>query len=124
MEELDRQLGKLRKTHVGRSLPRDKDISTIKAQVSEILDSERKIAGSRKRNTGHERELLQKIENLENELKIVKGERDEAVELNKERIHELTATLLSVKTRINTFAERKEERERRIKELESKIKKT
>ena len=71
-----------------------------------------------------EKDLEVKINRLERELHQTKKERDKAVGENREQIHELNVSLLSIKTRMNEILEYKRQRERRIRELERKIRKT
>ncbi|MAE42582.1 hypothetical protein CMO93_02330 [Candidatus Woesearchaeota archaeon] len=70
-----------------------------------------------------EKEPKNKMKALEQELQEVKNERDEAVGENRKQIHELNVALLSIKTRMNEILEHKKEREKRVKELEEKIRK-
>ena len=70
-----------------------------------------------------EMELREKIQGLELELQQTRQDRDHALEENKKQIHELNVSLLSIKTRMNEIHDHKKERERRVRELERKIRK-
>ena len=68
-----------------------------------------------------EKELKDKIFQLEHELHQTRQERDKSIGENREQIHELNVSLLSIKTRMNEILEHKKQRERRVRELERKI---
>ena len=66
-------------------------------------------------------ELRQYIQELEEQLREAKQERDSAVQENRARISDLNMALLSVKTKMESYFHAKMERERRIRDLEKKI---
>ena len=121
IEDLNKQLEKIKKYSKGKL--DTGDIPGLKSKINEVLESERKILGHNRAETAKEKELFEKIGELEHELQLAKQERDNAIEKNRKQIHELNAALLSIKTRMDKFIERKEEREKRIRELEKKINK-
>ena len=121
IQDLDKQLKKIKKYSKGKL--DINDIPGLKSKINEVLDSERKILGHNRTETAKEKELFEKIDELEHELQQAKQERDNAIELNRKQIHGLNAALLSIKTRMEKFIENKKEREKRIMELEKKINK-
>ncbi|MBI2208741.1 hypothetical protein HYU50_04555 [Candidatus Woesearchaeota archaeon] len=98
------------------------DIPRLKSKINEVLESEKKILGYKRAETAKEKRLSEKIDELEHELQQARQERDNAIEQNRKQIHELNAALSSIKMRMETFIERKKERETRIRELEKKVK--
>lgn len=74
--------------------------------------------------TSAEKVLRSKIEQLENELKQAREEKNKAVNENRSRINELNMALLSVKTSIRELIHYKQERDRKMRKLEMKIIKT
>tara|TARA_Y100000310_G_scaffold332054_1_gene406869 strand:+ start:698 stop:1066 length:369 start_codon:yes stop_codon:yes gene_type:complete len=78
-----------------------------------------------KLETANKELLMARIHELENELHKTKGEKDAASKENKDKIDELTASLLSIKTRMDGLLEAEEEekaKEANIRHLENKIK--
>lgn len=123
MQDLDKHLEKLQKQPKFKNLLKSDDISQLKSKINEVLGSEKKILGNKKLQATKENELIGKISSLERELEQARLERDNALEENKQKIHELNIALLSVKTRMEKLIEHKREREKRIRELEKKINK-
>jgi len=92
--------------------------SELKTKIDNVLTTEKQILKS-KTSKSHDEDLKKRIHKLENELKEVTKEKDDAINKNKGQISELTISLLSVKTRLSNFIEEKKERD---KKLERKIK--
>ena len=118
IEDLDNQLEKIKKYSKGKL--DTGDIPGLKSKINEVLESEKKILSHKRAETAKEKELFEKIGELEHELQLAKQERDNAIEKNRKQIHELNAALLSIKMKMDNFIDKKE-REKRIRELEKKI---
>tara|TARA_Y100000310_G_C20668591_1_gene809011 strand:- start:291 stop:638 length:348 start_codon:yes stop_codon:yes gene_type:complete len=69
-----------------------------------------------------EKDLKETIHNLKQELQKTTLERDQEAKENKTKIAELNVTLLSIKTKMHEVIEHKKQRQKRIDELEQKIK--
>lgn len=113
LKELDSHLERIkRNAYPGKS----------RVDIESIVGTERKLISYREHDA-REKELLQKISQLERELEKARKERDDAVEKNAKQLHELTLALAATKSRMGSFIHEKREREKRFMELEAKIKK-
>src|SRR3989338_6219004 len=107
VENLDSHIKTLEKYPQFRNLPRGHDISSLKSKISEVINSERRILSHKQQMSAKEMELVAKIKWLEKELEQVKKEKQIALEENSKKIHELNAALLSIKSRMDSFIDRK-----------------
>jgi uncharacterized Zn finger protein (UPF0148 family) len=100
--------------------------SDLKNFLRELcIVSNRYTKKDEKLETANKELLMARIHELENELYKTKGEKDAASKENKDKIDELTASLLSIKTRMDGLLEAEEEekaKEANIRHLENKIK--
>lgn len=115
IRELDSHLEKLKKDAEFGKEPHQKSIERI-------VGNERKLISYREHDA-RQNELLQRISQLERELEKTRKERDEAVEKNGKQLQELSLALSSAKSKISSFIHEKQDREKRFRELEAKIKK-
>ena len=113
LKELDSHLEKIK---------RNARSEKSRVDIESIVGTERKLI-SYKEHDAREKELLQKISQLERELEKARKERDDAVEKNAKQLHELNLALAAAKSRMGSFFHEKREREKRFRELEAKIKK-
>jgi hypothetical protein len=74
--------------------------------------------------TSAERALMAKIQQLEQELQQTRKEKDKALIENRKKVNELNIELLSIKTKIKELIHYKQERDRKLRNLEKKIIKT
>ena len=102
VNHLQQHLDQIKKHPVGKKL-HPKYVKELKLRINDVLDAERKISSSGTAETFHERELNLKVEELEQELRKTRGERDKAVGENKENISDISAALLSIKKRLNVL---------------------
>ena len=65
--------------------------------------------------------LRARVQELEEELQQTREEKDEALEENRNKINELNLAVLSIKTEINELLQAKKEKEIRMRNLDSKV---
>ena len=102
VNHLQKHLDQIKKHPVGKKL-HPKYVKELNSRINDVLDAERKISSSGTAETFMERELSLKVEELEQELQKTREERDKALEENKEKISEVSAALLSIKTRLSNL---------------------
>ncbi len=100
----------------------DKEANKIHKTVDNVLDTERRLFkyGDDPRLVG---KLNDKIDFLEERLSNVKIERDKAVFENREKIREIQSSIRHTKEKISLFIKAKEKRDKKLKELEKRIRK-
>ena len=100
VNHLQKHLDQIKKHPVGKKL-HPKYVKELKSRINDVLDAERRISSSGTAETFLERELSLKVEELEQELRKTRIEKDKAVGENKEKISEVSTALLSIKTRLS-----------------------
>ena len=93
-------LDQIKKHPVGKKL-HPKYVIELKSKINDVMNAERIISSSGTAETFLERELRLKVEELKQELRITRRERDKALKGNKEKIREVSSALLSIKTRLS-----------------------
>ena len=102
VNHLQKHLDQIKKHTVGKKL-HPKYVSELNLRINDVLDAERKISSSGTAETFLEKELSLKVEELEQELRNTRRERDNAIGENKEKISEVSTALLSIKTRLSNL---------------------
>jgi len=118
-EELHKQIKKIK------TAPKkwifEKEVKGLHEKVGKVLTAEKKLL-SYKDDTRLINQLNDKIKFLEGQLARVKGEKDEALFENRGKIEEIQGSIGDIKSRMHTFIRAKEERDKRLTELEKKVK--
>jgi len=99
----------------------EREVKGLHEKVDKVLSTEKKLSGSRD-YAKLISNLNDKIGFLEGQLAKVREERDEALFENRARISEIHDSVSHIKSRMYKFIKAKEERDKRLKELEKKIK--
>jgi vacuolar-type H+-ATPase subunit I/STV1 len=100
----------------------DKEIGKLHKTVENVVDAETKLP-KYKDNAVLLRHLSDKVRFLETQLAKVRKEKEEAVLENRRKIEEIKASVEQIRARMFDVIKAKEERDRRIRELEKKAKK-
>jgi len=118
--ELHRQIEKIKDAPKRWIL--EEEIEGLHKKFGEVLDTEKKLLGY-KDDTQLINKLNEKIKHLEGQLAEMKSERNKVLFENREMIKEAHNSMKNIKSRVHTFIKAKEERDKRLIELEKKIKK-
>ena len=122
---LERQIKKIKTISLAKNPKRwliEKELKALNNKISLALEKESKLLGMGEKDSAVILELKNKIQQLERELMEKEKSETEALAKNKEKIEEMDYTLKALKGKIEEIAVVKVEREKRIKELERRIK--
>ncbi len=124
---LEMQIKKVKQASLAKQPKRwlvEKELEALNKKISMVLEKESQLRGTEEKDSADIAELKNKVQQLEREL--AEKERSESEELskNKEKIEEMGYALKALKDKIGEIAAVKIEREKRIKELERRIKGT
>ena len=100
----------------------EEEVRGLHKKVGKVLDTEKKLLGY-KDDARLVNKLNEKIKYLEGQFAKMKGERDKALFENREKIGEVHSSMRNIKSRVHIFIKAKEKRDKRLKELEKKVKK-
>jgi chromosome segregation ATPase len=101
-----------------------KGIEGLNDKISAVLDAEQQLLGIEKQDIDLVKDLKDEIIDLKKELSETKTERNKQIIENKRVIEGLNEALESLKGRLGGYIEKKTERDKKIKQLEEKIKAT
>lgn len=118
-EELHKQIKKIKTSP--KKWIFEKEVKGLHEKVGKVLDTEKKLLGY-KNDTKLIKQLNDKTMFLEQQLSKAKNERDKALFENRQQIGELKDSLSYIRSRIYSFIRAKEERGKRLKELEKRVK--
>ena len=118
--ELHRQIEKIRDAPKKWIL--EEEVKGLHKKFGEVLNTEKKLLGY-KDDTHLINRLNEKIKHHEGQLAEMKSERNKALFENRELIKEAHNSMRNIKSRVHTFIKAKEERDKRLKELEKKVNK-
>ena len=122
---LERQIKKVKTISLAKNPKRwliEKELKVLNNKISLALEKESKLLGMGEKDSAVILELKNKIQQLERELIEKERSETEGLTKNKEKIEEMDYTLKALKSKIEEIAVVKVEREKRIKELERRIK--
>jgi len=120
-EEVDRHLNNMRKSIIRMTLSYS-DIDRLKRKISNLIEWERKYAKFFKPEDTETKELKEKINALEKELRNEREEKHGIIDENNEKIKQLTESLSNIKNQMKHLYLEKAKRQHRLKALEHKIK--
>lgn len=117
-EDLHKQIRKIREAP--KKWIFEKEVKGLHEKVGNVLATEKKLLAY-KDDAKLIKRLKDKVNFLEGQLAKAKAERDEALFENRERANEIQDSLRYIKSRMHRFIRAKEERDKRLKELEKKV---
>ncbi|MBW2980969.1 hypothetical protein KY360_06135 [Candidatus Woesearchaeota archaeon] len=125
-EALSKHLEKLKKTPAGKLDPKKlkRSLKRLDDKLGAVLDAEKKLAAVGREDPEIVKMLKDEIIGLKDKLRAVEQERNKYVFVHKKTVEGLSKEVSDLKGKVGTYAERKIDRQRRIKELEEKIKAT
>lgn len=119
-KELHKQINKIKEAP--KKWIFEKEVKGLHEKFDKVLSTEKKLLGY-KDESKLISQLKEKMQFLEQQLATVKRERDEALFVNKEKMNEIQDSINLIKSRMYKFVRAKEERDKRLRELEKKVKK-
>jgi hypothetical protein len=117
-KDLEMQIKKIREAPKRWIL--EKEIKGLDEKFDRVLATEKKLSDYRDYDK-LVKHLMNKISFLEGQLGRVKKERDAALSENRKRISEIKDYIKHIRSRMEIFLKAKEERDRRLEELENKV---
>jgi chromosome segregation ATPase len=123
-DELKKHITKVQKLAAQRSPELSslrKSVADIENKVNTVLQKESKLLRSSAYENKTIAELRGKINELEGQLYIKDAQKDNLARFNEERIKSLSENINAMKQKVSSYIEDKSERERRMAELEEKI---
>ena len=125
-QALAKHLEKLKKTPAGKLDPKKlrQSLKRLDDKLGAVLDAEKKLAAVGREDPEIVKMLKDEIIALKDRLREVEQERNKFAFEHKKTVKGLGEELAKAKEKVSKYAERKLERERRIRELEEKIKAT
>lgn len=125
-EELKKHIEKVKKL-AGQGKPAmdslRKHVYDIESKVNTLLQKEAKLFRSSAYEGRNVAEMQRKIKMLEEQIILKDTENENLIKYNKDNINELARTIDTLKQRINNYMGDKEDRDRRVAELEDRIRK-
>ncbi len=120
-KEVYLHLDKMRKSIIRMTLTYS-DVDRLRQKIDGLLDLESRYAKFFKSEDNETKELKNKINQLENELKVEREEKLRITSENNDKINQLTETLKNIKSQMNLLHMEKARRQQRLNALETKIK--